>query len=567
MNRISVNSLLSVIFCLQLILCPEISFSQKKPTDVSPSNKEKALEFFIEGKTMELKNNFIEAMENYITALKYDNSPGIHFALAEVYYKLYKLDQALSELKKALVQNPENTDYLETLANIYIEKKDFGNAVKIYEKIISIDTNYTYGLYSLARMYQELKMQDKALSIYERITNKIGFDFDVLNKMYEIYISYKNYPKAIEVLENILKLDPFNIQIKKLLASLYIRNDQFSNAKDVYEEIISLTPDDKDIQSELVKIYFKENESSKAFEKFGRLMGKDSLGYIEKVQIGELYFNMISQDKSSAGIAENIFQNLSSDYPEEWIPYYYLGVIQILNDKNPDYKKYFDEAVSKADTSREVFINIGFTYYQQGEFSSALEVIDLGLYGFPEDFRLNYIKALTLQGINKESEAIRFFEKALSVNPADISVLSSLALAYDNQKEYEKSEETYERALKIDPQNALILNNYAYNLSERDKDLDKALSMAKIAVNKEPENASYLDTIGWIYFKMKKYKLAREFIEKSLKINGNSAVVLEHLGDVYFAVNDFKNAYKYWNLSLEKNPDNDAVKNKLNFIK
>lgn len=567
MNRISTKQFVSAFLSLFFFFLSNFAICQEKSDKNKHDDKDKALSFFIDGKTMELKNNYIDAVENYITALKYDDSPGIRFALAEVYYKLYKLDLALTEIKIAINQDPKNQEYLETLANIYIEKKDFVNAIKIYEKIISLDSNYTYGLYSLARMYQEIKMTDKALEVYEKITNKIGYDFDVLNKMYEIYMSYKNYPKAIEVLENIEKLDPYNVLIKKLLASLYLKNNQLTEAKNVFEDIFKINPDDKEVQSELVKIYFKDNQSDKAFENFSKMLGKDSLGYLEKVQIGELYFNMIVQDKSAASVAENIFLNLNSEYPDNWIPYYYLGALKSLENNKSLTREYFDKAVSNADTSREVYVNVGLTYYQQGESENAIEILNKGLESFPEDFRLNYIKGLTLQGMNNEAAAIAFFEKAVSGNPNDVSILSTLALAYDNQKDYEKSENTYERALKIDPQNSLVLNNYAYNLSERNKDLDKALSMAKIAIEKDPDNASYLDTIGWIYFKMKKYKSAKEFIEKSLNINGNSAVVLEHLGDVFFAMNDYYNANKYWKLSLEKNPSNQLLKEKINFTK
>lgn len=545
------------------ICLSNITFSQQRIDNDQVTMNEKALYYFIEGKTLELKSNYIQALENFRTALKYDKAPGIYHALSEVYFKLSKQDEALREINSALKLRNNNPNYLETLANIYISRKDFAQAAETYEKILTLDSTYTYGLYSLARLYQELKMPAKAIVIYEKITNKLGYDFDVLNKMFDIYINYRDYTKAAEVLENILTIDPFNLEIKNLLASLYLKTNQYEEARKVYEEIFTLNPDDKAVQTELVKIYFKQNESDKAFENFGRMLGKDSLGFWEKVQIGELYYNLISQDKSSMEIAKNIFVMLNHDYPDHWIPYYYLGAIDVLNKNDIEYKGNFSKAIEFADTSREVFINVGFLYYQEGEISDALSTLDDGLNKFPEDYRLNYIKGLSLQRGNRETDAIPFFERAIELNPYDVGILSTLALAYDNQGDYTKSEEMYERALKIEPQNPLVLNNYAYNLSERNKNLDKALTMAKIAVGKEEGNASYLDTIGWIYFKLKNYKLARNFIEKSLAVNGNSAVVLEHLGDVYNALKDYSNAVKYWQLAIEKNPANKLLKEKI----
>ena len=552
---------------LLLLVTLNTSYSQKTPGKSKVSNNEKALYYFIEGKTLELQNNFIGAMENFRYALKFDKAPGIYHALSQVYLKLGKIDEAQVEVNKALNLDPNNQNYLETLAGIQIYNKDFKDAINTYEEIIRLDSNYTYGLYSLARLYQELKMPAKAIIVYEKITNKLGYDFDVLNKMYEIYNGYKNYEKAAEVLEALLQLDPFNVNVKAILASLYLRTNKLSEARKIYEDIYILNPDNKDVQTELVKIYFKQNESDKAFENFSKMLGKDSLGFYEKVQIGELYYNLISQDESSKDIAKNIFSLLNENYPQQWIPYYYLGAIDLLDKKDTEYREKFDKAIQYADTSSEPYINIGLAYFQQNEIEDALKTVDEGMVKFPDDFRLNYVKGLSLQRINKVPEAITYFEKAVEINPNDVGMLSTLALAYDGQGNFVKSTEVYEKALKIDPQNILVLNNYAYNLSERGEKLEKALEMSKITIEKDPGNASYLDTFGWIYFKLKNYKLAKTYIEKSLSVNPNSAVVLEHLGDVYNAMKDYPNALKYWNLSLEKNPGNNSLKEKIDVLK
>ncbi len=552
---------------LTILIAFNFSYSQKDSGKDKVSQNEKAMSYFIEGKTLELQNDFIGAIENFRDALKYDQAPGIYHALSQVYFKQGKMDEAKREVKKALKLNPENQNYLETLANINIVNKDFKEAIDNYEEIIRLDSGYTYGLYSLARLYQELKMPAKSILIYEKITNMIGYDFDVLNKMYEIYIGYKNYEKAIETLEALQKLDPFNVSIKSLLASLYVKTSRDADARRIYEEMYILNPDNKEIQTELVKIYFKQNENDMAFENFSRMLGKDSLGFLEKVQVGELYYNLISQDQSAKDIARNIFLKLENDYPDEWIPYYYLGIIDILDKDISGYKEKFRRSIEKADTSSDAYVNIGLALFQQNDIEDALKTLDEGLSRFKDDYRMLYVKGLTLQRIDRVPEAIEYFEKAVEINPNDVSMLSTLALAYDGQGKFKESEEYYERALKIDPQNALVLNNYAYNLSERGVNLDKALEMSQISIEKDPGNASYLDTIGWIYYKLKKYKLAKENIEKSLMVNPNSAVVLEHLGDVYDAMKDFPGALKYWKLSLEKNPNNGQLKEKIDMYK
>ncbi|MBK6504364.1 MAG: tetratricopeptide repeat protein [Ignavibacteria bacterium] len=555
----------SLIFSAYITAISVSAYSQENNGRPVYTDKDKAIDLFIEGKTLELKHDYVGAVQCYQAALKFDRSHGIYHALSDVYFRLAKYDEARIEIQNALKLDPDNIDYLENLANSYIAVKDFNKAAATYEKILKIDKDYTYGLYSLARLYEELRMPAQALEVYERITDKIGFDFDVLNKMYDIYVSNKNYVKAAEVLENVLKIDPYNMVFKRLLGSLYMQTGKYDDARRVYENVFMLNPADKAVQTELVRLYFIQNESYKAFDNFSQMLGKDSLGYQEKLEVGQLYLNMVSQDSSAAGIAKGIFEKLNEQYQSEWLPYYYLGTISIIENDKPKSEEMLRTAVEKADTSREAYVTVGLTHYQNGDADAALKVINLGLARFPEDYRLHYIKGLSLQSQDDLTGATIHYEKAVDLYPDDVNILSALALAYDTQGLFSKSEEAYERALKIDPTNALILNNYAYNLSERDKNLDKALSMAKIAIEKEPENASYLDTIGWIYFKMRNYKSAKEFIAKSLQVNPNSSVVLEHLGDIYGAMKDNLNALKYWKLALEKNPGNMQLKQKIEF--
>lgn len=223
----------------------------------------------------------------------------------------------------------------------------------------------------------------------------------------------------------------------------------------------------------------------------------------------------------------------------------------------------FSKAIQVADTSLDAYVQIGLTYYNKGKNEEAERILREGISKDEQDFRLNYLLGLTLQAGGKTSEAVTYYERAAKNNSADINVLSALALAYNSIGKYDESNLAYEKALKLDPNNPLILNNYAYNLSERGEKLDKALEMAKLAIDIEPENASYLDTIGWIYFKLKKYKLAVKYIRKSLEINGGSAVVNDHLGDVYKEMGEKDNALIYWRKALELSPSDERIKSKI----
>ena len=448
-------------------------------SDDTTTNKRKAEALFIEGKTLELKMNFLAAIENYKTALQYHKSPGIYFAIADLYYNIGKYDDALPYIKKAIELTPRDTEYLDRLAMIQIGLQDYPKAAETFEKIITIDSNYTYGLYSLARLYQEMKQPSKAITIYERITNDIGYDYDVLRKMYDIYAGYKEMDKATETLEAILKLNPYNSEIKTLLAAHYREVDRLDEAEQLYEEVFEINPKDKNVQAELIKIYFQKNDNTKGFEKFSKLLGKDSLSYYEKVQVGEVYFRLISQEKGAVEIATNIFSNLNNEYPSEWIPYYYLGAIDVINKNETGTEEKFNKAVEYADTSKQAFLLVGISYFQLNKIREARETFIEGLKKHPGDFELLNFMGNIEQQLGNQMEALSYYEKARDANPDEINNLVALAGIYENLKRYKESNAAYDKVLSIDPDNALALNNYAYYLSERGERLSEALVMSK----------------------------------------------------------------------------------------
>jgi tetratricopeptide (TPR) repeat protein len=524
---------------------------------------ETGIKFFIEGKSSELKEDYKNALENYRTALKYEQAGGIYFAIANIYVKTGKFQDALIEINNALKFNPGSLEYLTLKANIYYGTGKIDKAVEIYENILAKDSENVYILYSLARSYQELHHPESAVAIYEKIIDVYGFDQDVLKRMFEIYSGYKDYDKAAEVLNYSLKLDPYNNGLLLELASLYSKLGKEDDARSIYERLSALNPDDKLIQAEIVKLYFRKNQIDKGFAEFAKILGKDSLNLQEKIQLGEMYYNMMLQDGKTADIVEHIFSYLSDKYPENWAPYYYLGEIDVTNKKNDEAYKKFMKGVALVDTSKDACLQFGYALFTLEKYEDSKSILLKGLSMDPDDYRTNYTLALTLQRLNDLQSAIMHYEHALKFNPTDLSIISSLALAYNTNKQFKESNNMYDKALMVDPDNALLLNNYAYNLSTRGENLEKALDMSKRAVNKEPGNPSYLDTFGWIFYMMKDYKSALEYIERAVSINGSNAVLLDHLGDSHFALKDVKKALYFWKKAFELSPNNLLLEKKI----
>ena len=141
--------------------------------------------------------------------------------------------------------------------------------------------------------------------------------------------------------------------------------------------------------------------------------------------------------------------------------------------------------------------------------------------------------------------------------------MHSLAILYDEKSQWENSDEIYIKLINTDDKDAQAYNNYAYSLVERNVKLDQALEMAKKAIEIEPENPSYLDTIGWVYFKLRDFKKAKKYISQSVELNDKNAIVLEHLGDVLMETNDTDEAVELYKKALFIDQDNSRLKKKV----
>jgi len=171
------------------------------------------------------------------------------------------------------------------------------------------------------------------------------------------------------------------------------------------------------------------------------------------------------------------------------------------------------------------------------------------------------IRSLVKQAVDSFTHPLRraLKKNALRINPNDVNLLGQLGLSYNNLKYWTQSDSAYERALEIDPENALINNNYAYSLSERGLQLERALNMVNLALDADSMNSSYLDTKGWIYFKLENYESAKEYIEKAIEVGGENAVMLEHLGDILFMNGNQSQAVEIWKKALEMDSDNETL--------
>lgn len=574
----------------------EIQNDEQISETASPAdNKSKAMEYFINGSILETKGDYSGAVLEFQDALKYDSSAGIYYALGKNYYYLGKTPQALQYTKMAVQLNPGRIEYKSQLADIFTSASQFDSAAVVLEKMIAQDSTSLTSYYRLARIYENSKPLS-AIKIYKKLTGVIGGDWNVLIRIAELYEKMGNIDEAANTIKELLKIDPGNASLYKLLIDYYTKAEKYDEALSAANDLLQLNPDDMEAREKKAQVYIDKGDWEDAAKEYSYILDKSDVPLDAKLRVGRSYFLQSLKDSTLTPVAKQFFEKIDKD-TTDWEVKMYLGAIAINEHQDSIAIELFKQVTKMAGWNVQAWVRLGGLYFDNKKYDEAVKVMDEAIQLFPDDFTVNLILGLslaqsnretearpylkkavdidpndvnalsaygfTLNQLNENEEAAEYLKKALKLSPGNVNLLGTLGLIYDGLENWEACDSTYEEALSIDSTNALVNNNYAYSLSERGIKLDKALQMAKIAIEKDPLNSSYLDTIGWVYFKLGQYEKAKEYIEQAIKVGGESSVMLEHLGDVNYKLGNKDGAKKNWEKSLSLDSSNNRVKIKI----
>ena len=370
----------------------------------------------------------------------------------------------------------------------------------------------------------------------------------------------------------------------------------FDNALSTTEEQLQVFPEDVLLIEYKAQALMGLNRYTEAGEVYKTLIRESSINFEQKVAIGGIMLNTAVRDSNVYDLAMTVLETIDSD-SSDWQVKSFLAEGYLMREKDSLAYEYFEEATSLAEWNVDLWIRLGGLLFDGEHYDRAIKNMERAAVNFPDhfavnlllglclgqqeqhaeaephlkkaadlqpnDFTANYAYGFTLNRLGNSDEALIYLKKTLNIDPDNAQIWGTIGMIYDNMGEFEKCDEAYEKAMSLDSTDALVLNNYAYSLSERGIQLDRALRMVNDALEADPNNASYLDTKGWIYFQRGDYENAEKFIRLSLDQNGDSAEVWEHLGDVYFNKADPVKALEYWKKALTFDESNENLIKKI----
>lgn len=499
----------------------------------STARSRKAKELFISGTTLQIQGNrHAEAIIDFQQSLRYDSSSVTLAAMARSYREIKKLDLAFETVNLALARDKSSRDAWELLAEIEIMRGRYDEGLSAYEKILDLAPTKRQ-MFMLARLYEPRNAQ-RAIEILESIVAKWPDDVVMYMRLNDLYERTKDTKSRLRVLEQAARLAPKDPQIAAAQCELYIEQAQF-------DELTSLLRrwDGKAIDPDMSSEVWLVTLSSALEDSLIIGLHRDDVRHI----------------------AELATSSMSSSWPVMVV----AGTVAISCADTALAATCFSTILQNQQVIAEGFLEVGRVYAMNEMQQRSLEFLSMGRVRFPTDIRFPVVMSSLHMDMGNDRQAIIELETASLIDSSAIDIWVQLGMLYDRTKRLQESDQAYERALLLDQSNALANNNYAYSLSLRHLDLDRAKAMSERAVSADTSNAAFLDTYAWILYQREDYAKAKEFILKAIQFGGN-ATHYEHYGMILRALGERSEAINAFERSLEIDPTRTWVRDELEML-
>ncbi|PEN14782.1 hypothetical protein CRI94_00355 [Longibacter salinarum] len=549
----------------------------RSSSELEDSQTTHARKLFVRGMTRAFLEDYEAAIAYYEQALGLtpDQAP-ILSALAEAKAAIDDATSALYYAERARDEAPENAAYHRQLAELQQQAGAFESAIRTYERMLKRHPENVDARMNLAQAQIEADQPDAAIKTYETVLEGDTDDPRVHLELLQLYRQVGDTGGIESSLRALMRHRPADQLYPHLLGRFYMEAGRTQEAIQLYENLLRRRPGSINVVMRLASLYRDAGRPAEAESLLQDIVNDadaspDQFVARARSLTDDSEFRIPEDDPELRATAERLLQRALQLDPEHEDALAMLGDLKYETGEYKRAAELLERALQKNPRSPDRWTRAAAALLHAGQARQAADVADEGLLLFPGRASLLRISAYAAMQVGQNSVAASRFQQAIDALDPDQSEIRSqlngaLGLIYTRMKQFSKSDAAYARALDANPEYADAANNYAYSLADRGVHLDRALRLAKRAVRIDSTNASYIDTLGWIYYKKGDLEKAQSTLQEALRTGAASASVYEHFGDVSQALGDAKAAREYWKQALQRAPDRDRVQEKLNAL-
>jgi tetratricopeptide (TPR) repeat protein len=571
------NRILLFIFLPALLLSGGCGSSKKstggsvsRQGDELPEEERiKATYAFFDAQKEKLSGNEQRAAELFAQCLRIDpRNHAAMYELSSIYNEKGKIPDALYFIRTAVSLDPDNDWYLLLLADTYEKSGKYAEAIDIYKQLGRKHPDRIDYLFSES---DALLMQGKlleAIKVYDRIEEVIGVNQEMILQKQRLYLKLGKVEDAAAELEKLIRSEPGNLQHYSLLVELWQVNGQNEKAMETIRRMQQIDPDNPGIALALAEQYRSEGKKAESFEELKKAFSSPELDSDVKLRILLSYVPLVETSDEMMDQALELCKRLSQTHQGEASAQTIYGDFLNMNEQYAEARTQYRAGLAIDKKNLQAWQQLLYTESQLSDYN-AMEVEAEEAQGlFPDQSVIYLFNGIAKIQNKKYEDAARTLlsgsKLVVDNDEQQMDFYSNLGDVYNKLKQYELSDKYYQKALSINPNNAFVLNNWAYYLSLRNQELEKAAEMSRRSIDLDAKNANFLDTYGWILYQQKKYEDALIWLEKA-RLNGgdNNGTVLEHYGDALYKSGRTNEAVEYWEKAKKTGDHSEWLDKKL----
>lgn len=503
------------------------------------------------------------------------NAAEAFYRLAQQYTDMGNDSLATQYLERAARLQPANDTYQESVAATYIQKRDYDSAIKAYENLYAHHRERTDVLDILARLYGAKKDYTRMLSTIERM-EKIDGESDELTFMkmnvYEMRHDTKNAYRMLKALNDAHPNEP---NYKVMLGNWLMNHSRRDEAFKCFQGALADDPQNAFALNSMYDYYRAGGDNAAADELREKILFSSQTESKTKVTMLQQAIKESEQNGGDSVVVLNLFDRTMAASPKNADISNMKAMYMKLKGMPIDsVNAAFEHTLTFEPDNNLARIKLIQDKWEKKKWDEVIALSTAGTQYNPDDMTFYYFLGLAYFQKDDDDHALDALKRGADEidDHADSDMASDFYGAMGDilfkKKQQEEAFEAYDKSLKWKEDNIVVLNNYAYYLSELRRDLKRAEQMSFKTVQAEPTNATYLDTYAWILFLQKRYDEARAYIDRALQndtdtVNGPSAVVIGHAGDIYCMCGDTDRAVELWQRALKAGGDKAVLTRKI----
>ncbi len=519
------------------------------------------------------------------------------------------LRRAIEQYEKIVEMDPKDAESYLVLGRLYRVNNDFTKAEAVLQKGLALEPESEETLVTLAGIYTDIGDFHGAIDLLERARRKNN-NPRLLAMLGQAYEQAREYGKAAESFQKALELDKNNLDYTRALGQNLLYNERYDEALKQFQAVANADPQDGTAYLRMGQIYRQKRQYDLALEslKKAQALAPDSLEVPYNMAL--LYEARGRQDEAVT-VLKKLLEDTSkppgTDYTareknNRAVFIERLGFLYRSQENYPAAEESFRK-MEELDPENAVrgLGHLIETLRQARDYSRARQEADAAAKRYPRDPALKMVRAALVADLGNLEEGVAELKSMLSAPTGkedkatpggkdnDREVWLTLAQVYERarrfpealdaaeqaerlstkkeekefayflrgslherQKKYDEAEQQFRKALAINTDSAMTLNYLGYMMADRGVRLDEAVKLISRALELDPQNGAYMDSLGWAYYKQGRLDLAEEYLLKSVQRVSRDSTVRDHLGDLYYKTGRIREALREWETALHE---------------